>query len=243
MKTTSITPPVPDRGFVVVDGDRMVIADDDGRVVAEGPSGGFATNERRPLELTVEPGVIRLRERRRAPIVTDLFPPDCEAELDGRAPNVARCGPSEAELRRIEIRDAAGRRTLIETPPRIQGMTGEVLGHWASVELSPDGRSVLAGWSGECEAPTAFVLPFDGEGTTADGTPLASWADAPESSPAGWTSNGRARFVVGAGACGTGLPSRGVYAVVPGEEPELIYRANSEFPTAYSWRQPAAAPR
>jgi hypothetical protein len=221
---------------LLVDGDRMVIADDDGRVVAEGPSGGFATNERRPLELRAEPGVIYLRERPHAPIVTDLFPADCQAESVEPSPNVARCGPSEGALRRIEVRDAGGRRTLIEAPPRSPDMTGEVLGHWASVELSPDGRSVLAGWSGECESPKAFVLPFDGLPTTADGTPLASWAAAPESSPAGWTSGGRARFVVGAGACDSGLPDRGVYAVRPGGKPELIFRTTSDFPSAYAWR-------
>ena len=240
VKATRVERSQPQQGFVVVDGDELVVVGDDGVVVAAGPSPGLATNHQHtPFDLTIEGDVIRIQAVPRAPLATPLFPADCDAELVGLAPNVARCGEAH-HPRRIEVREERRSRVLIETPPRTEGMTGEVLGFWRSVELSPDGAWVLAQWSGECESPTAFLLPYDdgAKGTTVDGTPLTSWTDAPSSVPAGWTADGRARFVVGAGACGSGLPVRGVYGVAPGGRPTVLYRATADFPTAHAWRRP-----
>jgi hypothetical protein len=227
---------VPAEGFVVVDDDRLVVADENGKPIAEGEAAGFFSNDHgHPLDLVVEGGEVRLEEAPHAPLVTNRFPSGCLPESRDELPDVARCGPSEPELRRIEVVDVHGRRTLIETPPR--SGASEVLGHWTSVQLSPDTRWVLAMWSGECESPTTFLLPVGpGDALTVDGTPMRDWASAPESVPVGWTSDGRARFVVGAGACGSGLTERGVYAVEPGGRPALLYQATGQYPSAYAWR-------
>jgi hypothetical protein len=71
---------------------------------------------------------------------------------------------------------------------------------------SPDGRWVLAQWSGECEAPMAFLI------STVDGQLLAVNAiAASESYGLGWTPDGRAIVQLGHGVCAVGNAEPGVY--------------------------------
>jgi hypothetical protein len=101
------------------------------------------------------------------------------------------------------VRD--GEALAIGKPP------GAKVGHWAKGYLSPDGKTLLAQWSAECEIPTAFFVPVRG------GVPLAvtgerKWADAPPSVADGWTEDGRAIVEIWRGDCG--LPShRGIYLI------------------------------
>jgi hypothetical protein len=224
---------LPAEGFLVVDGDELVVADEVGRIIGEGPADGFWSYEvRRPLVVSVEAG---RRLGISGPVTAaDPAADDCDVIRIGTP--TPDCDRSATRPRRIEVVDGATTRTLIATPPASAGQTSEVLGAWRSAERSPDGRWVLAHWSGECESPRTFLLPLaEGKAQTVDGTPMASWPDAPASVPVGWTSDGRARFVVGAGACGGGLPVRGVYGVRPGGTPEVLYRATADHPTAWSW--------
>ena len=83
---------------------------------------------------------------------------------------------------------------------------GAKVGHWAKAYLSPDGKTLLAQWSAECEVPSAFVVPVRG-GTPRVVTGEANWAKAPPSVADGWTEDGRAIVEVWRGDCG--LPSHG----------------------------------
>jgi hypothetical protein len=71
-------------------------------------------------------------------------------------------------------------------------------GHWTWAAASPDGRTILAQWSGECEVPQAFLLDADG------GSPRAVAPMDAQSEALGWTTDGRAIvFLAQQPACGT----------------------------------------
>ena len=93
-------------------------------------------------------------------------------------------------------------RSLVVGGRRLAGPATK-LGSWQRVWLSPDRRTVLALWSGECEIPTAYLV------RVRDGRlkPLGT-----ETSPLGWTHDGRAvvRFANG---CGSPPQPPGVYLV------------------------------
>ena len=71
-------------------------------------------------------------------------------------------------------------------------------GHWRYALPSPDGRWVLAQWSGECEVPVAYLFPA----IRGQGHPVAG-PDA-ETIAIGWTPDGRAIVGFMPGACGEG---------------------------------------
>jgi hypothetical protein len=107
---------------------------------------------------------------------------------------------------------------LIEQPPAPDGV--QVNGHWTWATTSPDGRSVLAQWSGECEIPTAFVISITGRMLRAlTGETGAGWTNAPPSTALGWSADGRALATFGGeSGCGpTTTIRRGVYAVSPAD--------------------------
>jgi hypothetical protein len=86
-------------------------------------------------------------------------------------------------------------------------------GRWIAVFPAPDGRMLLAQWSGECEIPTAFFVPVaGGRVSTVSGEP---YAHAPESIARGWARDGRARVAFPQAACGSGIERPGVYLVEP----------------------------
>ena len=89
----------------------------------------------------------------------------------------------------------------------------QAVGHWAGALPAPDGRWVLGQWSGECEVPTAYVVPADG----GDPQPLMVDVDGvvPETFGLGWAPDGRAVVWALAGSCGTGVDDPGVYLVDP----------------------------
>jgi hypothetical protein len=79
-------------------------------------------------------------------------------------------------------------------------------GYWRSVELSPDRRTLLLQWSGECESQTAYLARADGSGLRAVGT---------ESMALGWTRSGRAVVDLPSGACAGAARRPGIYLLDP----------------------------
>jgi hypothetical protein len=90
-------------------------------------------------------------------------------------------------------RDVWGGRLLpVEPPgPTPTARDGGRIGHWAWAALSPDGSTLLAQWSAECEVPIAFFVPAEG-GQPRVVSDEEDWATSPASVALGWTPNGRA---------------------------------------------------
>jgi hypothetical protein len=77
-------------------------------------------------------------------------------------------------------------------------------GQWSGGFLSPDGETLLAQWTAECEVPFAFFVPARG-GTPRLVTGERSIEDAPPSIAHGWTVGGEAIIEVIPG-CSEGTP-------------------------------------
>jgi len=107
-------------------------------------------------------------------------------------------------------------------------------GHWEDAAVSPDGRTWLAQWSGECEAPSAWFVDarthqprFAGP----SGTALESYA-------LGWLADGRALVQFDPEICAPALPSGpGVYAVDVSGHATPLYTIDKDYLgwTASSW--------
>jgi hypothetical protein len=79
-------------------------------------------------------------------------------------------------------------------------------GYWRSIELSPDRKTLLLQWSGECESQTAYLARADGGRLRPVGT---------ESVALGWTRSGRAVVDLPRGACAGAARRPGIYLVDP----------------------------
>jgi hypothetical protein len=91
-------------------------------------------------------------------------------------------------------------------------------GYWRSVELSPDRRSLLLQWSGECESQTAYLARADGRGLRAVGR---------ESVALGWTRSGRAVLDLPSGACAGSGRRPGIYLLDPrSRRVSFVYRGH-----------------
>ena len=160
-------------------------------------------------------------------------PPGCRAAATGGGVRVALCGGEAQQPQRIESFTPGGERGVLAEPP--DGSNG--IGHWQMAIPSPDGRWVLATWSGECESLTAFLLPTSGDGpvTTIDGR--AGLADAIESSGIGWSPDGRAVVKLGTGVCGAAADEPGVHLFDPADRrTELVITLSDPRPTVHLWR-------
>jgi hypothetical protein len=111
----------------------------------------------------------------------------------------------------VALRPGAERQRRVVAGPRRGG------GHWMWAQFSPDGKAILAQWSGECESPSAYLVaggrvrPYGG-------------SDAVESYALGWLPDGRAVVSFWSGICGAGIPTPGVYAVPLQGKPQLLRR-------------------
>src|SRR5687767_464995 len=65
-------------------------------------------------------------------------------------------------------------------------------GGWRWGALSPDGRTILAEWSGACEIPLAFFAPARGGRPRSVNGPYTRADPPPNSQGLGWTKGGRA---------------------------------------------------
>ena len=81
-------------------------------------------------------------------------------------------------------------------------------GHWSGGFLSPDGRTLLAQWTAECEVPFAFFVPARG-GTPRLVTGEGSVERARPSIAHGWTRSGEAIVEILAG-CSEARPGEHV---------------------------------
>ena len=91
-------------------------------------------------------------------------------------------------------------------------------GYWRSVELSPDRRTLLLQWSGECESQIAYLARANGSGLR---------AVAVESVALGWTSSGRAVVDLPRGACAGSARRPGIYLLDPGSRRvSFVYRGH-----------------
>ena len=148
------------------------------------------------------------------PVAAEV-PPGCDSASADGGVHVALCGGETGRPRRIERVDPAGGSTEISGPPPL-GDADAVRGHWRWAEPSPDGRWVLAAWSGECESLTGFLFSTDGENDlTAVGSPIDEWQTSPEAAPLGWTPDGRAIVAHGHGLCGASAAEPGVHLMDP----------------------------
>ena len=87
---------------------------------------------------------------------------------------------------------------------------GAKVGHWERAYPSPDGKTLLAQWSAECEVPIAFLIPVAG------GKPRSvagMLRQPPESVGLGWSPDGLAVVFFPNRACGTGYGGPGIYLV------------------------------
>jgi hypothetical protein len=181
---------LPSQGVVVTSGVDVVFVDLSGDVIA--------TLRRFDLAMwSADPKRIVLRDR--------TWP-----ELEGHYVLDASAG----ELRPIGSRDAA--REVVPhdppvtlPPPRGGIVEGTPAGHWRWAIPSPDGSTVLAQWSGECEVPVAFFVDrASGSMTEVTGAGLG---EAPESTGFGWSTDGRAVVALWGGVCGRGFDGPGIY--------------------------------
>jgi hypothetical protein len=133
------------------------------------------------------------------------------------APGFRLCGqPTEARRRvgsTIQRRSGDGWEVLAAAPPGSVA-EGEPHGYWQSAWLSPDRRTLLAQWSGECEIPIAFFVDAD-DGDARPVTGERDWTKSPESVAVGWRGDGRARVLLPKGACASGAERPGYYLIDP----------------------------
>jgi hypothetical protein len=98
--------------------------------------------------------------------------------------------------------------------PEPQPKTPPPHGSWRWGWPSPDGRTLLLQWSGECETPNAFFADVE-SGRVRPVTGERDWRHAPESSAYGWLHDGRAVVYLPRGGCGNGYKRPGYYAIDP----------------------------
>jgi hypothetical protein len=134
-----------------------------------------------------------------APVLDDPLP-GCEAVHGRGGMRVAVCGANGSN--EITVVGADNTSRLLAGPVTATG-------RWRYAVPSPDGRWVLAQWSGECEVPTAYLLRVEG------GPARPVFDHASESSAAGWSSDGRAVVALWPGSCGSAAEQPGTYLVDP----------------------------
>jgi hypothetical protein len=95
-------------------------------------------------------------------------------------------------------------------------------GIWSKVKLSPDGKTLLATWSAECDGAYAFFIPAAG-GKPRLVTGKFDWSSSPMSNGIGWAPDGRARVEVFGEGCGGSGWTPGTYLIDPATgEHELV---------------------
>jgi hypothetical protein len=151
---------------------------------------------------------------------------DCQRVGDLREGTLRLCFKANADDHgRFLLESGSSERELAVSPPGpTASATGAgMVGHWAWAALSPDGTTILAQWSAECEVPTAFLIPADG-GSPTPITGEEDWAKSPESVALGWTIDGRAiAFLPKGPPCGNGSRVPGIYLYSsPGEGKLLL---------------------
>jgi hypothetical protein len=178
------TPPL-----LVWNGEEMALIDYSGKEFGRAPLDGFSTN--RPdvgVDLIDAEGGWKPAE---APVVDDSVE-DCQA-VHGRAGLlVGACGGLDGEAPEIVAIESNGVHQRIAGPADPEHPD---VGHWRFGLPSPDGKWVLAQWSGECEVPSAFAVEVS------TGRVELLGVEGTESRALGWAPDGRAIVGVSGGPC------------------------------------------
>jgi hypothetical protein len=131
---------------------------------------------------------------------------------------LAGCGSTEASRTTTRSQTPAHPSSVVVQTPR-------GIGHWTKLLLSPDRRTYLGQWSGECETPEAFFVPAAGgkpqpvTGRRGDETIALDWAP-----------HNRARILVPRALCGSQFDRPGVYLVDPRGGKPVFVRATKARP-------------
>jgi hypothetical protein len=194
--------------LVVVDGDDVVLVSFDGTELGRGPRGGWYP-QYPDVGIDVEPGGTLVD----APAIDESLP-GCGAVHGRGGIRTVVCGVDQRPVE-IHVLPAGGGSRRLAGPIN-------AVGHWRYALPSPDGRWVLAQWSGECEVPTAYLFRASG----GPGRPVADTAL--ETSAVGWTPDGRAVIGIWPGACGATSPRPGTYLLDPTSGDMRRIHANHE---------------
>jgi hypothetical protein len=170
------------------------------------------------------------------------YPRLLEPSSDGKCATFARraesayqlCGGDASDPTGIEIERGSSRRLVVGVPPNSRPPPLHI-GSWRDAYLSPDGKTVLATWSVECEVPTAFFADV-ASGKLRTITGEKDWRTSAESVGLGWTRSGLAVVQLMEGACGNGFPKPGIYLIdrkTGGHR--LVYAVRGAF--AVMWRR------
>jgi hypothetical protein len=117
------------------------------------------------------------------------------------------------------------------------------IGHWRWAAASPDGRTILAQWSGECEVPMAFFIPAAGGKPQSVTGPYSRNDYPPNSTAYGWTTDGRAIvFVPREPACGSSEKS-GIFLIHPDDTAGRAERVATLKPLERPSLRPSLRPR
>jgi hypothetical protein len=143
--------------------------------------------------------------------------------------------PAAKRHGRLEVREREGHWRRLAVPHPLGAKPGEpAAGHWDWAAVSPDGDTLLAQWTAECEVPLAFFVPSDG----GKAVPVVTGRYGPLTSLAlGWTADGRAIVGIPGQSCGSTTPRPGTYLVRPRHKPEYwrplgeLSRSTKPFPT------------
>lgn len=233
--TTTTAPPLVDSlfdvtmGIAIVSNDGPVrVLDLDGAELGTVPAPVEAINGPE-LMLTEPPTPVE-------PIDPAEVPPGCTSAYGGGGVRVALCGGEAHEVQAIDVVDPTGATRRLTGPPFDDSTPVDAqVGHWRWALPSPDGKWVLAQWSGECEVPTAFLTSADGAGV-----PLLPVGAATTSRGLGWTADGLAIVELRHGACGSTAEVPGVYLVDPDTAELTLVVEVDQGETAYVWRTPDA---
>jgi hypothetical protein len=160
-------------------------------------------------------------------------PDGCESAFAGGGVRVSLCGGEPQQPTQIDLVDASGERIRLSGVPFDDtAPTGVRTGLWRWALPSPDGRWVLAQWSGECEVPEAFLTPTAGGGVPLHLDPVPAWTT---SRGLGWTPDGRAIIELGDGACGSTAEVPGVYLLDPDTRDMTLVVELTEQDRAFVW--------
>jgi hypothetical protein len=183
--------------LLVWNNSELALIDYTGRELARAPQGDWYTNDPdRGVDLVPEGDGVKPV----AAVTIDDPIPGCEA-VHGRGGIVAAAcgGPGQDGATEIRVMPAGGTATRRLTGARPGG------GHWRYALPSPDGKWVLAQWSGECETPAAFLIDV------ASGRVDGVAPPGVDSYGIGWAPDGRAVVGVDAGPCGADTTETGTF--------------------------------
>jgi hypothetical protein len=191
------TPPL-----LLWDGREMALVDYSGKERSRAPMGSWSTNQ-------PDVGVDLVSSGRGVgpadAVALDDPIPGCGTPHGRGGIVAAACGgPFGEGPTEIRVAGADGKGARRLAPAR------SGTGHWRYALPSPDGKWVLGQWSGECEAPSAFLINV-ASGRVEDVAPAAV-----DSYGIGWAPDGRAIVGIGAGPCAdAGFTDTGTFLVDP----------------------------